>query len=39
VNKKTKTEKLVKKKYDPKAKNATSGKLGAHVDFKEDKVK
>ncbi|MBU6234683.1 MAG: 50S ribosomal protein L33 [Alphaproteobacteria bacterium] len=39
VNKKTKTEKLVKKKYDPRAKNATTGKLGAHVDFKEDKVK
>jgi len=39
VNKKTKTEKLVKKKYDPRALNATTGKKGTHVDFKEDKVK
>lgn len=39
VNKKTKTEKLVKKKYDPRAKHPTTGKAGAHVDFKEDKVK
>ncbi len=39
VNKKTKTEKLVKKKYDPRAKHPTTGKNGAHVDFKEDKVK
>ncbi|HEY8964181.1 MAG TPA: 50S ribosomal protein L33 [Alphaproteobacteria bacterium] len=39
VNKKTKTEKLVKKKFDPRAKHPTTGKPGAHVDFKEDKVK
>jgi large subunit ribosomal protein L33 len=39
ANKKTKTEKLVKKKYDPRAKNEKTGKLGAHVDFKEDKIK
>ena len=38
-NKKTKTEKLVKKKFDPRAKHPTTGKPGAHVDFKEDKVK
>lgn len=39
VNKKTKTEKLIKKKFDPRAINATTGKPGSHVDFKEDKVK
>lgn len=39
VNKKTKTEKLVKKKFDRKAIHPTTGKPGAHVDFKEDKVK
>jgi len=39
VNKKTKTEKLVKKKYDPRAVHPETGKPGAHVDFKEDKIK
>jgi large subunit ribosomal protein L33 len=39
VNKRTQTEKLVKKKYDPKAENPETGKLGAHVDFKEEKIR
>ena len=38
-NPRTKTEKLVKKKFDPRAKHPETGKPGAHVDFKEDKVK
>lgn len=39
VNKKTKTEKLRLKKFDRKAIHAETGKAGAHVFFKEDKVK
>jgi large subunit ribosomal protein L33 len=38
-NKRTSTEKLSMKKYDPKAFNAETGKAGAHVIFKEDKIK
>lgn len=38
-NKRTNTEKLAIKKFDPKAFNATTGKLGAYVIFKEDKIK
>jgi large subunit ribosomal protein L33 len=38
-NKSTTTEKLQKKKYDPRAVNANTGKLGAHVIFKEEKIK
>lgn len=37
-NKKTKTEKLKKKYYDPRAYNAETGKSGMHVMFEETKV-
>lgn len=37
-NKKTCPEKLLLKKYDPKARNEKTGRLGAHVLFKEEKV-
>lgn len=33
------SEKLSLKKYDPRAYNAETGKNGAHVLFKEDKIK
>ena len=38
-NKRTATEKLERKKFDPRAFNAETGKNGAHVIFKEEKVK
>lgn len=38
-NKKTMTTKMRMKKFDPKAKNAKTGRLGAHVYFKEEKIK
>lgn len=38
-NKRTATEKLERKKFDPRAYNATTGKSGAHVLFKEHKIK
>lgn len=38
-NKRVKTEKLVLKKFDPRAFNEKTGKCGAHVDFKEEKIK
>ena len=33
------TEKLVLKKYDPRAWDVTHGKLGMIVEFKEEKIK
>jgi ribosomal protein L33 len=33
------TEKLKKKKFDPRAINATTGKPGAHVEFEERRNK
>jgi large subunit ribosomal protein L33 len=38
-NKRTATEKLERKKFDPRAYNAETGKNGAHVVFKEHKIK
>lgn len=38
-NKKTMTTKMRMKKFDPKAKNQKTGRLGAHVYFKEEKIK
>ena len=38
-NKRTMTEKLQMKKFDPRAFNATTNKTGMHVIFKEDKIK
>jgi large subunit ribosomal protein L33 len=38
-NKRTQTEKINIKKFDPKAFNAETQKSGAHVIFKEDKIK
>jgi len=38
-NKRQNTEKLNTKKFDPRAFNATTGKAGMHVVFKEDKIK
>jgi large subunit ribosomal protein L33 len=38
-NKRQHTEKLQCKKFDPKAFNPTTNKIGAHVIFKEDKIK
>jgi large subunit ribosomal protein L33 len=38
-NKRTNTEKLTIKKFDPKAFNPKTNKLGTHVAFKEDKIK
>jgi ribosomal protein L33 len=37
-NKRTTTEKLKKKYYDPRAYNATTGKSGMHVVFEEGKL-
>ena len=37
-NPKNITEKMAFKKYDPRAKNAETGKLGAHVLFEEKKM-
>lgn len=34
-----KLEKLAKKCFDPRAYNKETGKLGMHVEFKEDKIK
>ena len=39
VNKRTMTEKLRKKCFDPRAYNAETGKCGMHVEFVEDKIK
>lgn len=33
------TEKLLKKKFDPRAFNKETGKCGMHVEFKEEKMK
>lgn len=38
-NKRTMTEKLQMKKFDPRAYNAETGKTGMHVLFKEEKIK
>jgi large subunit ribosomal protein L33 len=38
-NKKTSTEKLSLKKFDPRAFNKKNGRNGAHVDFVEEKIK
>ena len=38
-NKRTVTEKIQIKKFDPKAFNKETGKKGMHVVFKEDKIK
>lgn len=37
-NKKTTTEKLKQKHYDPRAYNAATGKSGMHVLFEETKI-
>lgn len=37
-NPKNITEKMKFRKYDPKAKNPATGKLGMHVDFEEKKM-
>lgn len=37
-NKKTKTDKLKMKYYDPRAYNAETGKSGMHVMFEETKI-
>ncbi|MHB1946542.1 MAG: 50S ribosomal protein L33 [Gammaproteobacteria bacterium] len=37
-NKRTMTEKLKKKYYDPRAYNAATGKVGMHVIFEEGKL-
>lgn len=38
-NKRLSTEKLRKKKFDPRAFNAETGKNGAHILFEEEKIK
>lgn len=38
-NKRQNTEKINIKKFDPKAYDQETGKTGAHVIFKEDKIK
>lgn len=38
-NKRQHTEKINIKKFDPRAFNPKTGKAGAHVIFKEDKIK
>jgi large subunit ribosomal protein L33 len=38
-NKRNVTEKINIKKFDPRAFNVEANKLGAHVIFKEDKIK
>lgn len=38
-NKRTSTEKINIKKFDPKAFNKETGRCGMHVMFKEDKIK
>lgn len=38
-NKRNTPDKLVRKKYDPRAWNEATGKYGKHVDFKEGKIK
>lgn len=37
-NPKNITEKMKFHKYDPRAKNAATGKIGMHVDFEEKKM-
>lgn len=37
-NPKNITEKMKFRKYDPRAKNPATGKLGMHVDFEEKKM-
>ena len=38
-NKRNTPDKLIRKKYDPRAWNESTGKCGMHVDFKEGKIK
>ena len=38
-NKRTKPEKLELRKFDPKARHEITGRLGAHVLFKEEKIR
>lgn len=38
-NKRQKTEKLLLKKFDPRAYNPETGKTGIRVNFKEEKIK
>ncbi len=38
-NKRNTTEKLRRKKFDPRAWDKIKKKLGMHVEFKEDKIK
>jgi len=38
-NKRNSTEKIKMKKFDPRAFDAATGKIGIHVEFKEDKIK
>ncbi|MCL5261648.1 MAG: 50S ribosomal protein L33 [Gammaproteobacteria bacterium] len=38
-NKRTHTEKMSKKKFDPRAYDEKTGKCGIYVTFKEDKIK
>ncbi len=38
-NKRTATEKLAKRCFDPRAWNPETGRCGMHVEFKEDKIK
>ena len=38
-NKRQHTEKMLIKKFDPRAFNDQTGKTGNHVPFKEDKIK
>ncbi len=38
-NKRTATEKLVMRCFDPRAWNPETGRCGMHVEFKEDKIK
>lgn len=38
-NKRTSTEKLVMRCFDPRAWNPETGRRGMHVEFKEDKIK
>ena len=38
-NKRNSTEKIAIKKFDPRAFDVNSGKIGVHVVFKEEKIK
>ena len=37
-NKRNTTDKLIRKKYDPRAWNPVTNKFGMHVEFKEKKI-